>query len=80
MGNAHGLDPIQTGDVDDWDAMIDINVKGLLYVSKAIIPQMIEENLVTSSILALLTKFIKWKRILRLKTRCRCAKSRNALT
>lgn len=39
-GNAHGLDPIQTGDVDDWDAMVDINVKGLLYVSKAIIPQM----------------------------------------
>ena len=39
-GNAHGLDPIQTGSVDDWDAMIDINVKGLLYVSKAIIPQM----------------------------------------
>jgi NADP-dependent 3-hydroxy acid dehydrogenase YdfG len=27
------------GDLDDWDAMIDINVKGLLYVSKAIIPQ-----------------------------------------
>ena len=43
-GNAHGLDPIQTGDVDDWDAMIDINVKGLLYVSKAIIPQMIERK------------------------------------
>jgi NADP-dependent 3-hydroxy acid dehydrogenase YdfG len=41
-GNAHGLDPIQNGDLDDWDAMIDINVKGLLYVSKAIIPQMIE--------------------------------------
>lgn len=39
-GNAHGLDPIQNGDTDDWDAMIDINVKGLLYVSKAIIPQM----------------------------------------
>jgi len=39
-GNAHGLDPIQTGSTDDWDAMIDINVKGLLYVSKAIIPQM----------------------------------------
>ena len=39
-GNAHGLDPIQTGSLDDWDAMIDINVKGLLYVSKAIIPQM----------------------------------------
>ncbi|RKR10539.1 NADP-dependent 3-hydroxy acid dehydrogenase YdfG [Flavobacterium sp. 90] len=43
-GNAHGLDPIQTGNVDDWDAMIDINVKGLLYVSKAIIPQMVERK------------------------------------
>ena len=40
-GNAHGLDPIQTGSIADWDAMIDINLKGLLYVSKAIIPQMI---------------------------------------
>ena len=39
-GNAHGLDPIQTGSIDDWDAMLDINVKGLLYVSKAIIPGM----------------------------------------
>jgi 3-hydroxy acid dehydrogenase/malonic semialdehyde reductase len=43
-GNAHGLDPIQNGDLDDWDAMIDINVKGLMYVSKAIIPQMIERK------------------------------------
>lgn len=41
-GNAHGLDPIQDGSLDDWDAMMDINVKGLLYVSKAIIPQMTE--------------------------------------
>ena len=32
------------GCTDDWDAMIDINVKGLLYVSRAIIPQMIERN------------------------------------
>jgi len=39
-GNAHGLDFIQEGSTDDWDAMMDINVKGLLYVSKAIIPQM----------------------------------------
>lgn len=39
-GNAHGLDPIQTGQLEDWDAMMDINVKGLLYVSKAVIPQM----------------------------------------
>lgn len=43
-GNAHGLDPIQSGNVEDWDAMLDINVKGLLYVSKAIIPQMITQN------------------------------------
>jgi len=40
-GNAHGLDPIENGDTDDWDAMIDINVKGLLYVSKEIIPGMV---------------------------------------
>ena len=43
-GNAHGLDPIQSGNIDDWDAMIDINVKGLLYVSKAVIPQMTERQ------------------------------------
>lgn len=40
-GNAHGLDPIQNGELEDWDAMIDINVKGLLYVSKAVIPGMV---------------------------------------
>lgn len=43
-GNAHGLDPIQSGNVDDWDAMIDINVKGLLYVSRAVLPGMVERN------------------------------------
>ncbi|HKJ48118.1 MAG TPA: SDR family NAD(P)-dependent oxidoreductase [Christiangramia sp.] len=43
-GNAHGLDPIQNGSTDDWDAMLDINVKGLLYVSKAIIPGMIKRQ------------------------------------
>ncbi|WP_299108799.1 SDR family NAD(P)-dependent oxidoreductase [uncultured Winogradskyella sp.] len=43
-GNAHGLDPIQTGSLDDWDAMMDINVKGLLYVSKAIIPGMTDRK------------------------------------
>ncbi len=43
-GNAHGLDPIQTGNLDDWDAMMDINVKGLLYVSKAVIPGMTERQ------------------------------------
>lgn len=43
-GNAHGLNPIQDGDTDDWDAMMDINVKGLLYVSKAVIPQMVDRK------------------------------------
>lgn len=43
-GNAHGKDAIQDGSLDDWDAMIDINVKGLLYVSKAIMPQMISRK------------------------------------
>lgn len=43
-GNAHGLDPIQTGNVDDWDAMIDINVKGLLYVCHEVIPGMAERK------------------------------------
>jgi len=43
-GNAHGLDPIQNGNLDDWEAMIDSNVKGLLYVSKAVMPQMIERQ------------------------------------
>jgi len=40
-GNAHGLSPIQSGEIADWDAMIDINVKGLLYVSKEIMPGMV---------------------------------------
>ncbi|MEO0505471.1 MAG: SDR family NAD(P)-dependent oxidoreductase [Bacteroidota bacterium] len=43
-GNAHGLDPIESGSIDDWEAMLDINVKGLLYVSKAILPQMVERK------------------------------------
>ena len=43
-GNAHGFDPIQTGSIEDWDAMVDINVKGLLYVSRQVIPLMIKQN------------------------------------
>lgn len=43
-GNAHGLSKLQDGEVDDWDAMIDINVKGLLYVTKAIVPGMVERG------------------------------------
>ena len=43
-GNAHGLDTIQEGSLDDWDNMIDSNVKGLLYVSRVIMPTMIENQ------------------------------------
>ena len=40
-GLASGLALIQDGDVDDWEVMIDTNVKGLLYVSREIMPMMI---------------------------------------
>jgi NADP-dependent 3-hydroxy acid dehydrogenase YdfG len=43
-GNAHGLSSIQEGKVSDWDTMIDTNVKGLLYVSKAVLPYMIKRT------------------------------------
>ncbi|MDX2188468.1 MAG: SDR family NAD(P)-dependent oxidoreductase [Bacteroidota bacterium] len=43
-GNAHGLSSIQDGNIADWDAMIDGNVQGLLYVSKLVIPKMIERK------------------------------------
>lgn len=43
-GNAHGLDPIHKGEIEDWDAMVDINIKGLLYVTKAISSTMVERN------------------------------------
>ncbi|MGF7079948.1 SDR family oxidoreductase [Mucilaginibacter sp. UYCu711] len=35
-GLSQGLDPIQNGSLDDWDTMIDTNIKGLLYVSKVV--------------------------------------------
>src|SRR5690606_25400011 len=43
-GLAAGLDPIQTGQLADWDQMIDTNLKGLLHVSRAVIPGMIERG------------------------------------
>ena len=43
-GNAHGLDTIQNGSLDDWDKMIDSNLKGLLYVSRIVTPKMIEKQ------------------------------------
>jgi len=43
-GNAHGLDPISDGNVEDWNSMMDGNVKGLLYVSQPIIKLMKEKQ------------------------------------
>jgi 3-hydroxy acid dehydrogenase / malonic semialdehyde reductase len=40
-GMALGLDPLQDGDPREWDEMIDTNVKGLLYVTRAVLPGMI---------------------------------------
>jgi 3-hydroxy acid dehydrogenase / malonic semialdehyde reductase len=43
-GLSRGLDNIQDGHLEDWNEMIDTNVKGLLYVSRAVLPGMIERN------------------------------------
>lgn len=43
-GLAAGLDFFQEGHVDDWERMIDTNVKGLMYVTKTFVPQMIEKK------------------------------------
>jgi len=43
-GLALGLEPLDSGDVDQWEEMIDANIKGLLYVSRAVIPHMRERN------------------------------------
>ena len=40
-GLAVGLEPIQDGDIDDWERMIDTNVKGLLYMSRKVLPLMV---------------------------------------
>lgn len=43
-GLSQGLDPIDKGDTDDWDTMIDTNVKGLLYVTKVVSGWMVERK------------------------------------
>jgi 3-hydroxy acid dehydrogenase/malonic semialdehyde reductase len=43
-GLSRGLDPLQEGDTRDWDEMIDTNFKGLLYVTRAVLPGMIERG------------------------------------
>ena len=43
-GLSQGLDPIDKGNTDDWDTMIDTNIKGLLYVSKVVSVWMVEHK------------------------------------
>lgn len=43
-GLSRGLDKLHEGSLDDWEEMIDTNVKGLLYVSRAIIPGMVQRG------------------------------------
>lgn len=43
-GGAIGLDPAQSANLDDWDAMIDSNIKGLVYCTRLILPGMIERG------------------------------------
>ena len=43
-GKAKGLDKLQDGSIEHWDEMIDTNVKGLLYVTRAFLPAMVDRN------------------------------------
>lgn len=43
-GLAVGLSPIHEGEIDDWERMIDTNIKGLLYVTRSITPWMVERK------------------------------------
>jgi len=43
-GLASGFGPIQEGETDDWEKMIDTNIKGLLYITRAVAPLMIAHN------------------------------------
>lgn len=43
-GNAHGLEPIHEGSLQDWDAMLDINVKALLAITRLVSPGMVERK------------------------------------
>lgn len=43
-GLSQGLDPIDKGDTDDWDVMIDTNIKGLLYVSRVVTSWMVAQK------------------------------------
>jgi 3-hydroxy acid dehydrogenase / malonic semialdehyde reductase len=43
-GLALGLDPAPSADLDAWEAMVDTNIKGLMYVTRAVLPGMVARN------------------------------------
>jgi 3-hydroxy acid dehydrogenase/malonic semialdehyde reductase len=43
-GLGRGLGTIQDGNIEDWEEMIDTNIKGLLYITRAILPMMVEQD------------------------------------
>ncbi len=43
-GLALGLNPAQSADLDDWDQMVDTNIKGLMYMTRAVLPGMVERE------------------------------------
>jgi 3-hydroxy acid dehydrogenase/malonic semialdehyde reductase len=43
-GGAYGLEPAQRANLDDWDTMVDINIRGLMYCTRAVLPGMVERN------------------------------------
>ncbi len=43
-GLALGLEPAHAADLDDWDTMVDTNVKGLMYCARAVLPGMVERR------------------------------------
>ena len=43
-GGAHGMDKIMTADLDDWETMINANIKGVLYCTKAVVQSMVDRS------------------------------------
>ena len=43
-GLAVGVSPAQSADLDDWDRMVDTNIKGLMYMTRAVLPGMVERG------------------------------------
>jgi NADP-dependent 3-hydroxy acid dehydrogenase YdfG len=43
-GLSRGLEPVHEGSLDDWNEMIDTNIKGLLHVDRAVVPLMVERG------------------------------------